>query len=122
MIIEIENVLSMYPSCKKWYLTGHSRGGAIGLCLQQMLIEDVSLITFGSPRVFKRGAKLKGEHIRIHNKGDSVTNVPPWIFGYRHFGLDLELMGKFFKADHPIDEYIDRLSGESEIEMRRRWN
>lgn len=74
------------------YLTGHSLGGALALNAGALLhyhgfqVEEV--ITFGSPRTFKKGLaeKVKGWFTvrQFAHNNDPVTEAPLDWFGYSH--------------------------------------
>lgn len=102
------------------YVTGHSLGGSIGNIASVHLAEiyphlKFTCHTFGSPRVgnqeFTRWflTHVK-EHVRVVNKFDPVTILPPWL----HMDdIRLELCGEesqwYNLYEHDIDVYISRL-------------
>lgn len=90
-------------------ITGHSLGGANAVLAAYMatVYPDKShddthysikaMYTYGQPRVgnhhfhedFKRRGKLDEKLIRVVNKGDVITRMPPFLSGYRHNGHEL---------------------------------
>ena len=106
--------------------SGHSRGAgqsnflANHLAEEQMKDDNIELITFGSPRVFKASAikKLKVKKVtRVVNNGDRVTTYPPAILRFRHYGQELHLPGPWWKrlplvsigASHFLNYYLDKI-------------
>jgi len=79
------------------HLTGHSLGGAIATILAAELAKDgyeVSLTTFGSPRVGNSAfaetfEALKIDHVRVVHADDIVPRMPK--IGYRHVSPALHL-------------------------------
>jgi len=69
-------------------ITGHSLGAALAT-LAALLIENATLVTFGSPRVGNGqfAACLAGRNLRRYvDCSDVVTMVPPQELGYAHAG------------------------------------
>jgi triacylglycerol lipase len=72
---------------KKFYICGHSLGGAMATIATSRLQDKVdALYTYGSPRT---GTKkfvnsIKTPHYRHVNNNDMVTAVPFALLGYRH--------------------------------------
>ncbi len=79
---------------KKLWFTGHSLGGAmvsimaIYCRIDEALPDPYALYTYGSPRIGNKRFVLQCDflHERWVNNIDIVANLPPLIFGYRHFG------------------------------------
>lgn len=74
---------------KKFYMTGHSLGGAMATIAASRLQDSVDcLYTYGSPRVGTRKfiKCLKVEHYRHVNNNDIVPSVPFAFLGYKHHG------------------------------------
>jgi len=73
---------------KKFYITGHSLGGAMATIATSRLADQVdALYTYGSPRVGTRKfvkSFLHVPHYRHVNNNDIVPKVPFAIMGYRH--------------------------------------
>lgn len=128
-----EEVKANLPN-KPLYITGHSYGGALAF-IASLELEHKQLITFGCPKVLRKGYDYKGNHLRVRNNNDIVTMIPFDLLDYRHYGelLYLDYEGNkqssvsFFdrlkshlKAwskkqkfnpfyDHDINEYINKL-------------
>jgi len=93
---------------------GHSLGGAIAqICALRF---QKPVITLGSPRVGNKrfASHIKDKHTRIKGRGDWVTHVPPWWFGYKHGGNTTRLGSKeapwwkfWSTEDHYIPDYIE---------------
>ncbi len=85
---------------QKFYITGHSLGGALATVAAGYAktdqIEHFPVVnqvrTFGSPRVYGISSSkiynkmLKHRTIRYAMQGDAVTRVPKAFMGYRHVG------------------------------------
>jgi predicted lipase len=76
----------------KFYITGHSLGGAMAihcaLDMRQIGIHVDAVYTFGQPRVGNQNfANFQGqltEVYRLINYADIVPHVPPSSFGFKH--------------------------------------
>lgn len=92
----IDKLLKSYnidPQKTPIFITGHSRGGALGeLCARHLAKNrgiPCSIITFGSPAP---GTKVYRDQFRllpingtwVRNKWDIVTFMPPPAFGFKH--------------------------------------
>lgn len=76
---------------KECTITGHSLGAAMAtICAARLQdkFENMCLYTYGSPRVGNKEfiSSLKFKHCRWVNNNDTVTRVPPALFGFRHYG------------------------------------
>lgn len=100
-------------------VVGYSQGGAVGLLASMYLKAkryDVECYTYGSPRVlgwfwYALVAMTRLQVIRVVNKADIVTKVPFAIFGFKHYGVKIQL-GRSFDSPveaHKPDEYLKAL-------------
>jgi len=76
-------------SGKKWFVTGHSRGGAEAICLGYFMYEqyrkNATVVTFGAPNVTNHSMTefiaLKGLRIyNVYTKYDIVYRTPPLFY------------------------------------------
>jgi len=94
-------------------LTGHSLGAADATLAAALLVKEghfVDLVTFGSPRV---GFDLKvGYNRRWVCDFEPVPRHPWPIWGYRHIGHPLKMLGgaDSYWHNHRIQRYINGLS------------
>lgn len=102
---------------------GHSLGGAIAQILSLKL--NKPSITFGAPRIggLKVADAIKELHTRVNSKGDIITHLPPWFFGYIHGGRKIKVgimerpWWKFWSLeDHTIDDYLKSVNEYSKIQ------
>ena len=78
--------------CGRVVVCGHSLGGALATMMGCMLGDlgyDVTLVTFGSPRVgdatfIQRTETTVANIVRFVNYVDAVPRMPPALLGYRH--------------------------------------
>ncbi len=101
-------------------LTGHSMGGAVATLVAIGLASklkdsgrNISLITFGQPRVSKASLidnAFHGEYIRVANGSDIVPRVPK--LGYSHAGQFLYLRNRGGYCVNPgiSETMLDRLT------------
>ena len=96
-------------------IVGYSRGAAIALLAHEDCIFNnikVKTYAFGCPRVVwmpdKELSTRWNDFTRIKVRGDIITNVPPWLFGYKHVGKEIKLgKCKFpWPTHHEPKEYI----------------
>jgi len=101
--------VAMYKSAREWLLdeavryiglvvkievVGYSQGAAIATMFHEDLwynhLPNEGTYTFGGPRVvWLPGRKLRARFdglTRFVRRGDIVTMVPPWTWGFRHVG------------------------------------
>ena len=83
---------------KKFIVSGHSLGSALAaltaLDLSSNYKYDVSVVTFGSPRVGNKDyrevmEKYVPDHYRIYFPDDPIVNIPGLLFEYEHAGIAL---------------------------------
>ncbi|GHM58224.1 MAG: hypothetical protein sL5_03750 [Candidatus Mesenet longicola] len=101
----------------KFYLTGHSMGGAIAKIAALFLnkkfdVQDLHVATFADPRVFDFTASesynkaLPNRTIRVtQHRCDPVPAVAPGILGYVHVGEQLRISVISGHTAHKIDGY-----------------
>lgn len=109
---QAERIFPVVSHCD--FFLGHSLGGAVAqLCAIRF---QKPAITLGSPRVGNRrfANHIYNLHTRIKGRGDWVTHVPPWWFGFKHGGKTIRLgikdapWWKFWSMeDHYISDYIE---------------
>ena len=96
-------------------IVGYSRGAAIALLAHEDCIYNnikVKTYAFGCPRVVwmpnKELSTRWDDFTRIKVRGDIVTNLPPWLFGYKHVGKEIKIgPGAFpWPSHHEPKEYI----------------
>lgn len=113
---------------RKIWITGHSLGGAIAVCLQSCLIFQhnrmvTGTYTFGQPRVgdagFRDGldAHTTGQYHRYVNHNDVVPLVPPYTFGYRHGGAPVRFHrdGKAERHDGLLSRLHDQFEEQLDV-------
>ena len=101
LINTIKNILLDYPDYSI-YVCGHSLGGALstlfGYLLSQEVTQEVTVVSFASPRVGNHGWKQSFietknlTHYRISNCNDIVTAFPSVL--YYHVGDNIRLERK----------------------------
>jgi hypothetical protein len=98
---DVCRVIDLYRG-RRIVFSGHSLGGAVAalLCVAMVHVrreacqsaDDISLITFGQPRVTTRRqlrlALLGVRYIRVQNGSDAISGLPPPI-AYGHAGINL---------------------------------
>jgi hypothetical protein len=83
---------------ERYYITGHSRGGAIGQILAMLMAEYgcvCEVVSFGSPKVggprFRERMANDGVvHLRVEMRGDHVSKLPWWLRHYETGKILLE--------------------------------
>ena len=102
---------------RKLVIAGHSLGGATATCIADLILpsnDNIALVTAGSPRPGGRGLRKRlanVEHHRFVHGNDIVPLTPPWLFGYVHTHIKIQLEdaveGRFDGvADHNIGDYV----------------
>lgn len=86
-------VAPLLPLAPRWWLCGHSLGGALALLAAARLVDAgatlAGVVTFGQPRVGDAtlAARLQAlPLLRVVNACDLVPEMPPEALGYRHAG------------------------------------
>lgn len=93
----IELYRQYHPGHPPIGIIGHSRGGAVGLHLAQILSMaeiPVQLFSFGSPRAASPDwvGQAMFDHWRVFHVNDLVPHLPPTILGYAHHGKPVAVM------------------------------
>lgn len=96
VLVDLVDFLKTYSENRKVWLTGHSLGGSVALCLAAYLQSNSGTVsgvyTFGSPKVFGWKTadiqqKLLGQKvIRFVNDKDIVARLPLYTMGFKHVG------------------------------------
>jgi len=91
--VEIMLWLRKHRKGRKLIVTGFSLGAALAQCTSMFLYRagvEHTTYSFGGPRVANRKAgkwlTKRVEHVRIVTYDDPVPHLPPFFFGYKHFG------------------------------------
>jgi hypothetical protein len=102
-------------------IVGYSHGAALAtLAHEDLWFNDKSVITytFGGPRVvWMPNRKILNRWnglTRIKVNGDIVTNLPPWLLGYKHIGIEMKTGDKHFIPRikyHELNNYMKNLDG-----------
>jgi triacylglycerol lipase len=93
--VDIDALLSSVGDGRPWFITGHSRGGALAaLCARHIAKnrgKQCSCVTYGAPA--QGGKKYRNEYnllpvdlTNVVHGYDIVPSMPPQIIGYRHAG------------------------------------
>ena len=97
-----EQVLSQtqkHPN-KRIYVSGHSLGGALASLTSLDIVaqtgRDVTLVTFGAPRVGNKAYQQLSDHLipatyRVVINGDPIPRVPGSVLDYQHSGKVLQI-------------------------------
>jgi hypothetical protein len=111
------------PPSSRIYVTGHSLGGALATVFTAELLreygstQNVSLYTFGSPRVGDAAfassfeakvAEAKASATRFHYERDPVVRVP--FINYEHAGLPVFLERDRFALDSAATSGLPRVA------------
>ncbi|TNV77269.1 hypothetical protein FGO68_gene2879 [Halteria grandinella] len=102
LVIQVSrDIRAQYGATKKFFVTGHSLGGALAtlaaLDIRRQLglgANEITLYTYGQPRV---GDERMADHImrelpnyiRVTHYDDTVAHVPPFVSGYKHGGFEV---------------------------------
>ena len=85
---------------KRIHVSGHSLGGALASLSSLDIVaqtgRDVTLVTFGAPRVGNAAYQKLSDHLipasyRVVVNGDPIPRVPGPLLGYQHFGKVLQI-------------------------------
>jgi len=110
-------ITPLLPLAPRWWLCGHSLGGALALLAAARLSDSgarlAGVITYGQPRV---GDAVLATHLeslpllRVVNACDLVPEMPPEALGYHHAGalrrLDAERAERYRNRVH---DYLTQL-------------
>jgi len=116
-------------------VVGYSHGAALALlccdyiaCKREDLSGSLFGYAFGSPRVFKgrisKEAKARFQQFTyMTNRGDLVTHLPFWLFGYRHVKRQCKIgtLGKYSMIDaHRPENYQKEMKRAAEENANRK--
>jgi hypothetical protein len=110
----LEQVTQYLKRGHKIIITGHSRGAAIatiiayfmGVYFGGMATQNITVITFGSPRVgnmdfsksfnriYPSAKRFVSHHKEILDVDDMVTELPPSELGFHHVGIEHKVYGE----------------------------
>ncbi len=113
VIESIQETLEELHGSRKIIITGHSLGAALATVFYAYIsntIEDVELITFGSPRVGDREFSEKIKSTRFVHGNDIITKLP--IFYYKHSEKIIRLGNSYsynIFSDHFLQGYYIEL-------------
>eukprot|EP01083_Nonionella_stella_P271510 920060_1 len=117
----VQELIAAYPEYQI-FITGHSLGGALAAIFTLDLYADyynngapldktkMKIYTYGQPRVGNDGFAvlmnelLDYEYYRVVHSKDPVPVLPPWIFGYRHNGIEIHY-GEGDYVDNTLCQY-----------------
>eukprot|EP01083_Nonionella_stella_P304865 1061320_1 len=117
----VQELIAAYPEYQI-FITGHSLGGALAGIFTLDLYADyynngapldktkMKIYTYGQPRVGNDGFAvlmnelLDYEYYRVVHSKDPVPVLPPWIFGYRHNGIEIHY-GEGDYVDNTLCQY-----------------
>lgn len=102
-----DRILEEIEGAEEVHVSGFSQGAAYAIMTHEDLKfnnYNVKTVAYAPPRVFwfwnnKKIEERFEDLTLVINRGDIVTKVPFWIFGYRHNGKKLKI-GKRFRIPH----------------------
>lgn len=130
--------VNLDPETTRYYITGHSRGGAVANLVAANLSakkpklvapasfesvlanqENVFAYTFAAPTVSTKGTQTGYENIfNITNGEDFISQAPLAKWGFAHYGIDLMLPSLSYTKYGPIFGY-DEVYSEYKSEMNK---
>ncbi len=104
-------------------VAGYSHGGALATLFHAYayrarpdLRAHSVCVTYGAPRVYRRAPKDSADVfarlLRVENRGDLVTDLPPKAFGFSHVGKELSVgaKGKYGPLSaHTAESYLQEI-------------
>lgn len=102
----VPEVLGLLDTRRALYIAGISQGGALAVMAHEDFVfslgpdamSKVQTFAFAAPRVLwlpRRAIRERfGQLTVIRRRGDIVTMLPPWLWGFRHVGKTVKI-GKF---------------------------
>jgi hypothetical protein len=102
-------------------VAGISQGGALAVLAHEDLVfrrgaAGIDSYAFAAPRVLWLPPSVVRERFAgltlIHRRGDIVTMLPPWAFGYQHVGTKQKIgnLALPWWTHHRFEEYEEALS------------
>lgn len=117
-----DEIVTQLSRASEVLVSGYSLGAAYAMLLHEDLrytypSMSVSTVAYGTPRVFWFPNKELRDRLdgilRINVRGDIVSHLPPWIFGFSHVGWSITVGPLSIPRvkKHFASEYEKRLGG-----------